>query len=193
MTSTTLAEDYNYGDTSITVVSASDIPTAPNTVKIINSYGDYVLLRYTSLSGTTLSGLTIIGGNGSRTFKATLSTVRGYREYTSIGDISAAVEDLIENGGGGGTSDYTELTNKPSINGVELVGNKTTEQLLIAPSIHHTAHEYGGDDQVSLDATQTETGVFDIARIPATALERLVTVADDTERFALTIEDVQKG
>lgn len=33
------------------------------------------------------------------------------------------------NGGGGGTSDYTNLENKPQINGVTLVGNKTTADL----------------------------------------------------------------
>ena len=32
-------------------------------------------------------------------------------------------------GGGGGTSDYNELTNKPSINGVILAGNKTAADL----------------------------------------------------------------
>ncbi len=32
-------------------------------------------------------------------------------------------------GGGGGTSDYSALTNKPSINGIELNGNKTSEDL----------------------------------------------------------------
>ena len=32
-------------------------------------------------------------------------------------------------GGGGGTSDYPELTNKPQINGVTLLGNKTTSDL----------------------------------------------------------------
>lgn len=32
-------------------------------------------------------------------------------------------------GGGGGTSDYNDLSNKPSINGVQLIGNKTTIQL----------------------------------------------------------------
>lgn len=36
---------------------------------------------------------------------------------------------ILEQSGGGGTSDYTDLTNKPSINGVQLVGNKTTTQL----------------------------------------------------------------
>ena len=32
-------------------------------------------------------------------------------------------------GGGGGTTNYNQLTNKPSINGVALVGNKTTNEL----------------------------------------------------------------
>lgn len=32
-------------------------------------------------------------------------------------------------GGGGSTSNYNELTNKPSINGVTLDGNKTSEDL----------------------------------------------------------------
>lgn len=36
--------------------------------------------------------------------------------------------------GGGGTSDYTDLTNKPSINGVTLSGNKTTSDLGITAS-----------------------------------------------------------
>lgn len=32
---------------------------------------------------------------------------------------------------GGGTDDYAALSNKPRINGVELVGDKTNEELLI--------------------------------------------------------------
>ena len=34
--------------------------------------------------------------------------------------------------GGGGTGDYNDLTDKPSINGITLSGNKTTAELLIA-------------------------------------------------------------
>lgn len=37
-----------------------------------------------------------------------------------------------QGGGGGGTSDYNDLNNKPSINGVELSGNKTSVQLGIS-------------------------------------------------------------
>lgn len=40
----------------------------------------------------------------------------------------------IAGGGGGGTSDYNDLTNKPSINNVELSGNKTAEALGLAES-----------------------------------------------------------
>ena len=32
-------------------------------------------------------------------------------------------------GGGGGTKDYNELINKPSINGVEVVGDMTSQDL----------------------------------------------------------------
>lgn len=39
----------------------------------------------------------------------------------------------IEGGGGGGTSDYTDLTNKPSINNVTLNGNKSLNDLGIQP------------------------------------------------------------
>ena len=38
-------------------------------------------------------------------------------------------------GGTGGTSNYPDLANKPKINGVELVGNKTSEDLGIDPGI----------------------------------------------------------
>lgn len=35
----------------------------------------------------------------------------------------------INGGGSGETSDYNSLENKPSVNGIELIGNKTTEEL----------------------------------------------------------------
>ena len=38
-------------------------------------------------------------------------------------------EVIVEGGGGGGTKDYEGLTNKPKINNVELIGNKTSQDL----------------------------------------------------------------
>lgn len=42
-------------------------------------------------------------------------------------------------GGGGGTSDYDDLTDKPQINGVELSGNKSSVDLGIS-SITTSGH-----------------------------------------------------
>lgn len=40
---------------------------------------------------------------------------------------------IAASGGGGGTTDYTELTNKPKINGIDLLGNKTAQELNLQP------------------------------------------------------------
>ena len=43
------------------------------------------------------------------------------------------VSSIDESGGGSGTMNYNELDNKPSINGVTLIGNKTAADLSILP------------------------------------------------------------
>lgn len=52
---------------------------------------------------------------------------------------------------------------------------------------------YGGGGWKNLDASDVKTGVFALARIPAAAMERLVPVDDQEERFALTTATVQNG
>lgn len=52
----------------------------------------------------------------------------------TITDKSGTTEAIVndgQGGGEGGTSDYTKLTNKPSINGIELNGNKSLDDLNI--------------------------------------------------------------
>lgn len=60
-------------------------------------------------------------------------------EYTAppqsrMEDLLLELKEAIEQGGGGGTSDYSQLTNKPSINDVELSGNKTASDLGLMPA-----------------------------------------------------------
>lgn len=46
---------------------------------------------------------------------------------------------------------------------------------------------------VTMDASSIISGTIDIARLPAAALERVVTVADQSARFALSTSDIQLG
>lgn len=49
------------------------------------------------------------------------------------------IKSYVNAGIDSGTTDYTELTNKPKIGGVELSGNKTLDQLGIQPKIADVA------------------------------------------------------
>lgn len=50
-------------------------------------------------------------------------------------------KDSLPGSGSGGTSDYQDLTNKPQINGVTLLGNKTTEQLGLQTTIDFATND----------------------------------------------------
>lgn len=47
---------------------------------------------------------------------------------------SGALKGVVGIGGGSGSNDYNDLRNKPSINEVVLIGNKTLPQLDIQPT-----------------------------------------------------------
>lgn len=54
--------------------------------------------------------------------------------------------------GGGGTSDYTDLTNKPSINSVTLSGNKTAADLGLSAAVTEVTNSSTGAVSLSLEA-----------------------------------------
>lgn len=72
-------------------------------------------------------------------------------------------------GGGGGTSDYNDLMNKPQINGVTIAGNKSTSDLGIIEVWVGTAAEYAaaaatipaGTPYIITDDDYTEPVYFD--------------------------------
>lgn len=60
---------------------------------------------------------------------------------TDINPLLAALFAKLKNsGGGGGTSDYNDLTNKPAINGVEVSGNKTSADYKISAEVTQVDH-----------------------------------------------------
>lgn len=61
---------------------------------------------------------------------------------------------IPESGGSGGTSDYSELSNKPQINSITLSGNKSLSDLGIQPA------DIYFDETVTLSTTETTTVTF---------------------------------
>lgn len=111
-------------------------------------YLDDVLNPYQSLTGDltpedTLTGL--LSEDGLLQGALAISDVVGVTELTELTDVSITNplnndvltynevtekwENMPAQGGGGGTSDYEDLDNKPSINSVTLTGNQTTSTL----------------------------------------------------------------
>lgn len=96
---------------------------------------------------TWFDGATAVAGTDFVNDGCTLTEIAGstkdYTIDTTTGVISfgqelfnddIAVEVITSESGSGGTSDYTDLTNKPSINSVTLTGNKTASDLgLLTP------------------------------------------------------------
>lgn len=66
---------------------------------------------------------------------ASTETLGGVKvDGTSITIADGVISAVNTGGSGAGTTDYTELTNKPQIGGVELTGNKTLTDLGIQPA-----------------------------------------------------------
>lgn len=114
-------------------------------------------------------------------------TPTGTLESLKIGDEVYAVPS---GGGGGGTSDYSALNNKPQINGVTLIGNKTTQDLNISyddlqnkPTIPSA--------QIQSDWEQTDTSKADFIKNKPSIPDDLADLNDDSSHR--TVTDTEKS
>lgn len=105
----------------------------------------------------------IQGPQGSKGDKGDNATINGVNTLTiqegeniSITQ-SGSTMTISSTGGSGGTSDYTDLTNKPSINSVSLVGNKTSNDLGLP---YKKIVVQSSDEVIILD--ELEVGVYQI-------------------------------
>lgn len=136
-------------DTSANWTSVNPIPTQgepcyetdTGKLKIGNGSDSYTALPYVSDDGGT-ADLPI----------ASTTTLGGIK----VGDNLTIASDGTLSASAGGTTDYTQLENKPQINSVELAGNKTLDDLGIqAKGDYLTALP---DNAVTTDTEQTITG-----------------------------------
>jgi hypothetical protein len=72
---------------------------------------------------------------------AELYTITSILDTTGDGTKFLADDGTYKAGGSGGTTDYTQLTNKPSVNDIELTGNKTSADLGIQPAGNYLTEE----------------------------------------------------
>lgn len=89
--------------------------------------------------------------------------------------------------------DWAKAENKPIYTASEVGAYTKEETDTKLNDKASSSHTHGNGDITSLDAGKITSGTIDIARLPQGALDRLVKVADDTERFKLTTNDIQLG
>lgn len=97
-------------------------------------------------------------------------------------------------GGSGGTSDYTDLTNKPSINGVELSGNKTNSQLGIPTKTSDITNDSGFltsesepafNSSVAKDITSTDISNWNNKLEPSSGANKIYGTSNAGEQITL--------
>ena len=75
--------------------------------------------------------------------------------------------------GGGGTTDYNDLNNKPTINNVELTGNLTSSDLGLQPELNEAQTNAVNSGITAVLTAQITTNQNNILSIPRTTLNRL--------------------
>lgn len=145
MTTIKFRRDTSANWTSVNPIPAQGEPcyeTDTGKLKIGNGSDSYTTLPYVSdggaanlpIASTTTLGAIKVGNNLTIAADGTLSAT----------------------GGSSGTTDYTQLENKPQINSVELTGNKTLNDLGIQPKGNYLTTL--PDNAVTTDTEQTISG-----------------------------------
>lgn len=163
------------------------------TVATTGDYGD--LLNAPTIPAVNNATLTIQkNGADVATFTANASS-----NVTANLAIPTDTSDLTN--GAGFLTQHNPIDDELSATSVNALQNKVIDTALNgkAPLVHtHAASDVtSGTFNIAripnLDASKITSGTIDIARLPKGALERLVKVANQAARYALTADDVQLG
>ena len=146
---TKIAEDMTF----------SNLQTASK--KLVGAINELLSLGSPIIIGTT-APTSSIGADGNIYVQYTAGTGGADDE---VDGIYVKIDDAwceISTGGGSGTTDYEDLSNKPQVNSVELVGNKSLDDLGIMPaSLSKTAsgslvHITDGADNIPVKSLTSE-------------------------------------
>jgi hypothetical protein len=101
--------------------------------------------------------------------------------------------EMTLSGGGGGTSDYPDLTNKPSINGHTLLGNQTGADLGLAnssdiPTVDQTYSATSSNAQSGTAVASAISGKADSADV--TAIEQVIPSGASASNKLATANDI---
>lgn len=97
----------------------------------------------------------------------TVNEIEGGHRVTITDESGDHVFDVLDGQGGGGTGDYDDLTDKPSVNGVTLSGNKTAADLGLAPAGAYVKPSDG------IPAIDLDADVQDLLGLAGTALQEV--------------------
>ena len=192
---------WNGKQDALTQTQLNNIATIPDkansadlaTVATSGSYTD--LIDAPTIPTVNNATLTIQkNGTDVATFTANASS-----NVTANLSIPVNTSDL--NNDAGFLTQHNPIDDELSATSVNALQNKVVKSELDgkAPLVHtHAASDVtSGTFNIAripnLDASKITSGTIDIARLPKGSLERLIKVADQTARYALTADDVQLG
>lgn len=167
----------------LTLVAGSNVTITPDaTNDKITIASSYVNTTYSAGTDLGLSGTTFNHANSG-------VTAGTYRSVTvnARGHVTAGTNPTTLSGYG--------ITDAKISGGVITLGSNTITPLTSSSTL--AAGKVSGTlatgNIPNLDASKITSGTISVDRLPATALERCVVVADDTARFKLTTDSVQVG
>jgi hypothetical protein len=156
------ADNITYDNTTSGLTATNVQDAIDEVASGAGSSGDYPDLTHKpSINGVELLGNKTIGLLSTNIQVG--SDKIGYNNATS-GLTATNVKDALDElaNGSGGTGDYPDLTNKPSINGVQLLGNKVIG--LLSGNIQVGADKIGFNNTSSgLSSTNVQTALVELA------------------------------